>query len=105
MAEHCPGPNPHCARIQITKPIPGLSERWLGAVINIEKRVVINRITDQEALAILANPDCHRPVSDLSSAAILWDALDHLDEASETPRPQVAPKGVRRHRPGYLRPE
>lgn len=84
-------------RIQILRPVPGLSPRWVGAVVSPGSGIVCNRVFDEEMRAILAHPECYRVISDdeLSSALALWSPQAH-------PRPLKARQAARPRR-GHLR--
>lgn len=91
-------PNPAVC-LQITSPVPGLTPRWVGALLFPDKKVACNRAPDEEIRAILEHPECYRVLQgdELISAVAPW---------AESRRPSPAPpvKARRVSRPRHLRP-
>lgn len=60
--------------LQITRPVPGLTPRWVGALLMPDKKIACNRVPDAEILTILEHPECYRIIQDgeLVSAVQPW---------------------------------
>lgn len=91
-------PNPNVC-LQITAPIPGLTPRWVGALLFPDKKVACNRAPDEEIRKILEHPECYRIVQgdDLISAVDAW-------VEPRRPSPSRPVKAPRASRPQHLRP-